>query len=94
MKNINELKDINELKQMVLGSKGKFFVVEFIKKDKSLRRMRARLGVKKGLTGTGRSLEKDNLITVYDIEAHQYRIVNLETLKSFRCGNVVWKENN
>ena len=87
------MNNMNELKQMVLGSKGKFFVVEFIKKDKSLRRMRARLGVKKGLTGTGRSWEKDNLITVYDMEAHQYRNVNLDTLKSFKCGNVVWKEN-
>ena len=84
------MNNINELKQMVLGSKGKFFVVEFVKKDKSLRRMKARLGVKKGLTGTGRTWEKDNLITVYDMEAHNYRNVNLETLKSFRCGNVVW----
>lgn len=88
------MNNMNELKQMVLGSKGKFFVVEFIKKDKSLRRMRARLGVKKGLTGVGRSWEKDNLITVYDMEAHQYRHVNLNTLKSFKCGSVIWKENN
>jgi len=87
------MNNMNELKQMVLASAGKFFVVEFIKKDKSLRRMRARLGVKKGLTGTGRRWEKDNLITVYDIEAHQYRHVNLSTMKSFKCGNVVWKDN-
>ena len=86
------MNNINELKQMVLGSKGKFFVVEFVKKDKSLRRMCCRLGVKKGLTGTGRTWEKDNLITVYDMEAHQYRNVNLKTLKSFRCGKVDWTD--
>ena len=88
------MNNMNELKQMVLGSKGKFFVVEFVKKDKSLRRMRARLGVKKGLTGTGRTWDKDNLITVYDMEAHGYRNLNLETMRIFKCGNVVWKENN
>ena len=86
------MNNINELKDMVLASAGKFFVVEFVKKDKSLRRMCCRLGVKKGLTGTGRTWEKDNLITVYDMEAHQYRNVNLKTLKSFRCGKVDWTD--
>ena len=84
------MNNINELKDMVLSSAGKFFVVEFVKKTGELRRLRGRLGVNKNLTGTGRTWEKDNLITVYDMEAHNYRNVNLETLKSFRCGKVVW----
>ena len=36
---------------MIKSTKGKFFSVTFIKKDGSVRKMTARLGVRKGING-------------------------------------------
>lgn len=76
------------LKAMIRKSVGsKFFVVEFIKADGTLRKMNARLGVKKGVNGVGRKFEdKEHQLTVYDVQNKGYRIINLETLKTIRCG--------
>ena len=49
MKTINNVIEIitkNKAIELVNSSKGKFFTVTFIKKDKSQRRMTARTGVK------------------------------------------------
>lgn len=84
---------IQMVKTLLDSTKGKFFVVKFIKKDSTVRRMVCRLGVKKGLTGTGRTWEKENLITVYDVVNKGYRHVNLETVQSIKCGKVLFEEN-
>lgn len=84
---------IKLMKTLIDSTKGKFFVVKFVKKDLTVRRMVCRLGVKKGLTGTGRTWEKENLITVYDVVNKGYRNVNLETIQSIKCGNVLFEEN-
>lgn len=76
-------------KETILATKGKFFTVIFVKKDKSLRKMTCRIGVKKGLVGAGCSYEqKDNLMIVYDVINMGYRNVNLETILSFKCGDI------
>lgn len=84
---------IKMMKTLIDSTKGKFFVVQFIKKDSTVRRMVCRLGVKKGLTGTGRTWEKENLITVYDVVNKGYRNVNLETVQSIKCGKVLFEES-
>lgn len=78
----------NLLKEMIRKQVGsKFFVVEFIKKDNTRRRMVARLGVKKGVNGVGRKFEdKDHQLTVYDVTNKGHRIINLDTLKMIQCG--------
>ena len=83
---------IQMMKTLIDSTRGKFFVVQFVKKDLTVRRMVCRLGVKKWLTGTGRTLEKENLITVYDVVNKGYRNVNLETIQSIKCGKVLFEE--
>lgn len=53
--------------------------------------MICRMGVKLKLTGTGRIWSKDNIITVYDMVKHDYRNINLDTLREVRCGKIEYK---
>lgn len=60
----------------------KIFTVEFIKKDGTLRKMNARLGVKKGVKGVGMAYKptERNLLPVYDMQKQAFRMVNISTL--------------
>ena len=81
----------NLLKSMIKNTNGKFFTCFFVKKDGTLRKMTARVGVKKGLANNGFVREeKENLICVYDITAKGFRFINLSTLKSLKCGKIEW----
>ena len=82
----------NLLKSMIKNTNGKFFTCFFVKKDGTLRKMTARVGVKKGLVNNGFVREeKDNLVCVYDMVAHDFRFINLSTLKSLKCGKLEYK---
>ena len=82
----------NLLKSMIKNTNGKFFTCFFVKKDGTLRKMTARVGVKKGLANNGFAREeKENLICVYDMVAHDFRFINLSTLKSLKCGKLEYK---
>lgn len=80
--------DKETAKELIFDTKGKFFTVTFIKKDGSERVMNARLGVKKYLRGG--ELKYDpaefNYITVYDMGAKGYRMVNANTIKNLKIG--------
>ena len=81
----------NLLKSMIKNTNGKFFTCFFVKKDGTLRKMTARVGVKKGLANNGFVREeKENLVCVYDMVAHDFRFINLSTLKSLKCGKIEW----
>ena len=62
------------------------FSVDFIKKDGSLRKMVARLGVKKHLKGgTLRyNAEEKLLLPVFDMEKQAYRLINISTIQEIR----------
>mgnify|MGYP000229741370 CR=1 FL=1 len=64
----------------------KFFSVEFIKKDGTLRKMVCRLGVKKGVTGKGMTYAPNDrqLLNVYDVQKKAFRMINLNTLKAIK----------
>lgn len=49
--------------------KGKIFTATFIKKDGTMRTMRARLGVKKGVSGVGLKYDPESLgnLVVFDM---------------------------
>lgn len=80
---------LDTLRGLIHGTNGKFFTVEFTKKDGSHRVMTARLGVKKHLRGgDSTTAHKPNLVTVFDVTKDQYRCINLETVTAFRCGGV------
>lgn len=79
------------MKEVIKETKGKYFSVVFTKKDGSARRMTARLGVKKGLKGKGMNYDPDDkgLMVVWDVQKGEYRMVNLSTIISFKCGSKV-----
>jgi hypothetical protein len=84
----------------IATSKGKYFGVTFEKKDGTLRHMVGRIGVRKGTTGQGlkfdpavRGLRVVNETVIERGEdrlcrttANQFRMVNVETLRSLRLG--------
>ena len=65
---------------------GKIFSVNVIKKDGSIRRMVARLRVSKPTTGKGLSFSpiQKRLMTVFDMQNREYRMVNLQTMFSLK----------
>lgn len=82
--------------ELIRGTKGKFFSVCFIKKDGSIRKMTARLGVRKGITGKGLSFnpsEKD-LMVVWATDKKNYRMINLKTISSIKFNGIVNNFNN
>lgn len=76
---------VNELQN------GKIFNVTFLKANGELRRMNARLGVKKNLKGTGLKYDpvaRGNLI-VYSMQDQGYRTIKLSNILRIKCnGNV------
>ncbi len=83
---------MNKINAMIRATNGRIFSAVFDKKDGSMRAINARLSVTKGLTGKGLAFnpESKGLIPVYDINAKGYRMLNTRTLRSFKCGSVVW----
>ena len=79
---------MNKRQELKKELKGKFFTVEFTKKDGTLRKMTARLGVKKHLKGGSKSFNDAdfNYLTVFDLVKKGYRTVNLNTVTSLKCG--------
>ncbi len=59
------------------------FSVTFVKKDGQERTMQAQMGVQHNLVGTGLAFDprKKGLIGTFDIEANDYRFINLATVK-------------
>ena len=80
----------DELKAMIKSTKGRFFSCTFIKKDGSKRVMNARIGCHKGVKGVGRKFSTPNLVTVFDAKAKEYRMINVDTMLTFNCGNFSW----
>ena len=78
--------------ELLKATHGKIFSCEFVKKDGSLRKMVARLGVAKNLKGGKNGAGANNaLITVYDMAVGGYRMINLETLKSLKVAGVAYE---
>lgn len=85
VKSAHAAKVADMISQAAIG--GKFFTVQFIKQDGSLREMNCRLGVKKHLKGGVKTLT-DNYICVYDVKTEGYRSINPETVLSVNGVNV------
>lgn len=81
----------DEMVKMIKSTKGKWFSCTFIKKDGSKRVMNGRTGCHKGVKGIGRKFKKENLVTVFDAQAKEYRMINVDTMLTFNCGNFSWK---
>ena len=84
------------LADIIGTTNGKVFSVDFTKKDGTSRHMNCRLGVKKHLRG-GKSTtsHKTNLVTVFDMQAGDYRCINLDTVTHIRLGGVdLWVKSD
>jgi hypothetical protein len=69
------------IRSALRGCEGKFFTVTFIKKDKSIRVLTGRLGVKKHLKGgVSTTSHLDKYLCVYEPKSKSYKNVNLETV--------------
>jgi len=78
--------------ELLKATHGKIFSCEFVKKDGSLRKMIARLGVAKNLKGGKNGASESNaLVTVYDMAAKGYRMINLATLKTIKVAGVTYE---
>ena len=74
--------------ELINKTKGKIFTAEFRKKDNTTRVMNCRLGVTKGLTGTGMAYNPSikGLKPVFDMQANDYRMINLDTISKLKIG--------
>ena len=81
----------DEMVKMIKSTKGKWFSCTFIKKDGTKRVMNGRIGCHKGVKGIGRKFQKENLVTVFDAQAKEYRMINVDTMLTFNCGGFSWK---
>lgn len=86
MKNVQVINRVQAIYKLLDGANtGRIFFVEFKKKDGTIRRMTARKGVSKGVTGKGmnyRPLGK-GYVTVFDMDKGEFRLVNLNTVQKF-----------
>lgn len=76
-----------DVRNALLGSEGKIFRVEFIKRTTGeLRVMVARLGVSKDVKGVGLAFDPfaKGLLTAYDMQKEQYRMINLDAIVSLK----------
>ena len=78
-----------EAKELVLNipyDESTFFTVVFVKKDKTLRTMNCRRGVKKHLRGgeLGYNAKPKGLLSVFDVQKKGYRMINCETIKEIK----------
>ena len=80
---LGQIIDSTKVKKLV-GST--FFTVTFVKKDGTLRKMNARLGVKKHLKGGEKKYNAEDLnyLTVYDLQKKAYRTINVNTLRELK----------
>jgi hypothetical protein len=74
------------MKDQILAKGNRMFSVTFIKKDGSLRRMVARLGVRKGVKGVGMSFNPSDkgLMVVFDMHKREFRMINLNTITELK----------
>lgn len=80
------------LARKIKSAGNRFFTVEFLKKDGTIRRMNCRTGVKKHLTGNGTPRpQKPGLVTVYDVQAKGYRSFYIGKLISLTIGGKTYR---
>lgn len=83
---------INNVKAFVANTHGKIFTVFFEKKNGEVRKMNCRTGVKKYLKEKKehtKSVTNKNHIIVFDMKAHGYRTINLETVSEIRFKDTI-----
>ena len=84
---------IDAVKNTIDATKGRFFIVTFIKADGTIRKMITRTGVKKGIKGTGVPMKSADAIRLYDVNIQQYRTVKPSNVIGVQCGKLSYNDN-
>jgi hypothetical protein len=89
-----ELK-LSEARQLIKSAKGRIFSATFVKKNGEVRRMSARTGVKRYVTGTGMKYKPSDydLVTVFDMQKKLYRSINIGSLMSLTVNGTRYEVN-
>lgn len=95
MKNKTETKRSTILK-LIEFLNGKFFTVEFTKKDGTIRLMNCRTGVKKHLKPGAKKINikpafYTGVIRVFDLQKKAYRSINIDTVKKINFNKISYK---
>ena len=71
-----------QARDLIKSSGGKIFTARTIKKDGTSRALNGRINVHKGVKDMGMKYNPEdyNLITIFDMQKHEFRMVNMETL--------------
>ena len=71
-------------RDLIRNSNGKIFSVEFVKKHGELRKMNARISVKKGVNGKGLKYDpfERGYLVVFDMGKDSFRNINLNTIQN------------
>jgi hypothetical protein len=79
-----------------LKKSGSFFTAEFVKKDGSVRIINCRCKVQKYKKGgtMGYNAQEKGLLSVFDMQKMEYRVINLDTLISITFGGKKYLFNN
>lgn len=87
-------REVSKAAKVVGLTDGQFFYCEFVKKDGTIRKMVARINVRRNLTGEGLAYNpvERNLCVVWDMKAQDYRMLNLATLLYLKCGDLVYDD--
>ena len=86
------------LRNLIKSTNSMFFSISWVKKNGEERTMTVKDGVEKHLVhpkGVGSNNQEhcSNLITLFDVQDGRYKSINLDTVKSLKCGNkVMWEE--
>jgi hypothetical protein len=83
-----------EAADLIAKAGSKIFTVTFVKRtDNSLRTINCRRGVHKGLKndGTKKASKKPGLVTVYDMQLKDYRMINLSGIRTIRMGKTEYQ---
>lgn len=85
----NSYDQIQELRELFLGTMGKTFRVLFVSRGRNeVRDMRARL--RRIDRTTVEEDRRNHQFHVWDVVKRDWRIVPLERVAAFRCGSVEW----
>ena len=74
--------------ELIQKVKAKVFVVEFFKKDGTLRRMICQFGVRKHLKGGPHRELPDGYVVVWDTQHRGYRTLDTSRVHYFKCGKL------
>ena len=82
-----------QAKKLINENLNTIFSVEFTKKDGSNRLMVARLGVRKNVKNIGLNFNPDdfNLITAFDMQKDNFRMINCNNLISLKLKGTKYK---